>query len=208
MPTPDSLRALNPRPPAARTPETAPPSPAERPRELRRVLGLFRPYRGRIALVGLLVGASSLVAVASPFLLREILDTAIPQGRTGLLGLLAMGMIGIALVSGIFDVLQTLLSTTVGQRVMHDLRTSVYERLQKVPLAFFTRTRGGEVQSRIANDIGAMQATVSSTATSLVSNFTTVVATVVAMLALDWRLTALSLLLLPFFSWISFRVGR
>ncbi|RNL73838.1 ABC transporter ATP-binding protein [Streptomyces sp. I6] len=208
MPAADSLRTLDPRPPAARTPETAPPGPTERPREFRRVLGLFRPYRGRIALVGLLVGASSLVAVASPFLLREILDTAIPQGRTGLLGLLAMGMIVIALVSGVFDVLQTLLSTTVGQRVMHDLRTSVYEHLQKVPLTFFTRTRGGEVQSRIANDIGAMQATVSSTATSLVSNLTAVVATVVAMLALDWRLTALSLLLLPFFSWISFRVGR
>ncbi|MDI9889142.1 ABC transporter transmembrane domain-containing protein, partial [Streptomyces sp. HNM0645] len=208
MPAADSLRTPDPRPPAARTPETAPPGPTKRPHELRRVLGLFRPYRGRIALVGLLVGASSLVAVASPFLLREILDTAIPQGRTGLLGLLAMGMIVIALVSGVFDVLQTLLSTTVGQRVMHDLRTSVYERLQKVPLAFFTRTRGGEVQSRIANDIGAMQATVSSTAASLVSNLTAVVATVVAMLALDWRLTALSLLLLPFFSWISFRVGR
>ncbi|MBW5483020.1 ABC transporter ATP-binding protein [Streptomyces bambusae] len=181
--------------------------PAERPRELRRIVRLFRPYRGRLAVVGLLVAASSLVGVASPFLLREILDTAIPQGRTGLLSLLALGMIATAVVTSVFGVLQTLISTTVGQRVMHDLRTAVYAQLQRMPLAFFTRTRTGEVQSRIANDIGGMQATVTSTATSLVSNVTAVVATVVAMLALDWRLTLVSLLLLPLFVWISRRVG-
>ncbi|MFJ9809587.1 ABC transporter ATP-binding protein [Streptomyces sp. NPDC101158] len=180
----------------------------EEPAQLRRILSLFRPYRGRLALVGLLVAASSLVSVASPFLLREILDTAIPQGRTGLLSLLALGMIVTAVVSGVFGVLQTLISTTVGQRVMHDLRTAVYAQLQRMPLAFFTRTRTGEVQSRIANDIGGMQATVTSTATSLVSNLTAVVASVVAMLALDWRLTLVSLLLLPLFVWVSRRVGR
>ncbi|WP_406492239.1 ABC transporter ATP-binding protein/permease [Streptomyces sp. NBC_00846] len=178
------------------------------PPELRRILRLFHPYRGRLALVGLLVGASSLVSVASPFLLREILDTAIPQGRTGLLSLLALGMILTAVMNSVFGVLQTLISTTVGQRVMHDLRTAVYAQLQRMPLAFFTRTRTGEVQSRIANDIGGMQATVTSTATSLVSNLTAVIATVVAMLALDWRLTLVSLLLLPVFVWISRRVGR
>ncbi|MFG2874228.1 ABC transporter ATP-binding protein [Streptomyces sp. NPDC048337] len=184
------------------------PAPAEQPRELRRIVGLFRPYRGRLAVVGLLVAASSLVGVASPFLLKEILDVAIPQGRTGLLSLLALGMILTAVVTSVFGVLQTLISTTVGQRVMHDLRTAVYAQLQRMPLAFFTRTRTGEVQSRIANDIGGMQATVTSTATSLVSNLTAVIASVVAMLALDWRLTLVSLLLLPVFVWISRRVGR
>ncbi|AXE25272.1 ABC transporter ATP-binding protein [Streptomyces globosus] len=184
------------------------PGPQERPRELRRIVGLFRPYRGRLAVVGLLVCASSLVGVASPFLLREILDVAIPQGRTGLLSLLALGMILTAVVTSVFGVVQTFVSTTVGQRVMHDLRTAVYARLQRMPLAFFTRTRTGEVQSRIANDIGGMQATVTSTATSLVSNLTAVIATVVAMLALDWRLTLVSLLLLPVFVWISRRVGN
>ncbi|WP_330177056.1 ABC transporter ATP-binding protein/permease [Streptomyces sp. NBC_01498] len=184
------------------------PSLPEPPAQLRRIFRLFRPYRGRLAVVGLLVGASSLVAVASPFMLREILDTAIPEGRTGLLSLLALGMILTAVLSSVFGVIQTLISTTVGQRVMHDLRTAVYAQLQRMPLAFFTRTRTGEVQSRIANDIGGMQATVTSTATSLVSNLTAVVATVVAMLALDWRLTVVSLLLLPVFVWISRRVGR
>ncbi|MFD0001159.1 ABC transporter ATP-binding protein [Streptomyces sp. NPDC127178] len=180
----------------------------EQPRQVRRILKLFRPYRGRLAVVGLLVGASSLVGVATPFLLKAILDVAIPEGRTGLLSLLALGMILSAVLTSVFGVLQTLISTTVGQRVMHDLRTAVYGRLQRMSLAFFTRTRTGEVQSRIANDIGGMQATVTSTATSLVSNLTSVVATIVAMLALDWRLTVVSLLLLPAFVWISRRVGN
>ncbi|MEU7427428.1 ABC transporter ATP-binding protein [Streptomyces sp. NPDC040750] len=192
-----------------REPAWTPPADLEeQPRQVRRILRLFRPYRGRLAVVGLLVGASSLVSVATPFLLKETLDVAIPQGRTGLLSLLALGMILSAVLSSVFGVLQTLISTTVGQRVMHDLRTAVYGRLQRMSLAFFTRTRTGEVQSRIANDIGGMQATVTSTATSLVSNATSVVATVVAMIALDWRLTIVSLLLLPVFVWISRRVGN
>ncbi|MBT2409029.1 ABC transporter ATP-binding protein [Streptomyces sp. ISL-12] len=187
---------------------TPPAGAQEQPRQVRRILRLFRPYRGRLAVVGALVGAASLVSVATPFLLREILDVAIPQGRTGLLSLLALGMILGAVLTSVFGVLQTLISTTVGQRVMHDLRTAVYGRLQRMSLAFFTRTRTGEVQSRIANDIGGMQATVTSTATSLVSNATSVVATIVAMIALDWRLTVVSLLLLPVFVWISRRVGN
>ncbi|MFI8207818.1 ABC transporter ATP-binding protein [Streptomyces werraensis] len=190
-------------------PAWTPPAGAEQePRQVRRILRLFRPYRSRLAVVGLLVGASSLVSVASPFLLKAILDVALPEGRTGLLSLLALGMILSAVLTSVFGVLQTLISTTVGQRVMHDLRTAVYGRLQRMSLAFFTRTRTGEVQSRIANDIGGMQATVTSTATSLVSNLTSVVATIVAMLALDWRLTAVSLALLPVFVWISRRVGN
>ncbi|MEV5547367.1 ABC transporter ATP-binding protein [Streptomyces sp. NPDC052309] len=187
---------------------TPPADAQEQPRQVRRILKLFRPYRGRLAVVGLLVGAASLVSVATPFLLKEILDVAIPERRTGLLSLLALGMILGAVLTSVFGVLQTLISTTVGQRVMHDLRTAVYGRLQRMSLAFFTRTRTGEVQSRIANDIGGMQATVTSTATSLVSNLTSVIATIVAMIALDWRLTVVSLLLLPVFVWISRRVGR
>ncbi|MFJ3197850.1 ABC transporter ATP-binding protein [Streptomyces griseoviridis] len=187
---------------------TPPADAGEQPRQVRRILRLFRPYRARLAIVGLLVGAASLVSVATPFLLKETLDVAIPQGRTGLLSLLALGMILSAVLSSVFGVLQTLISTTVGQRVMHDLRTAVYDRLQRMSLAFFTRTRTGEVQSRIANDIGGMQATVTSTATSLVSNATSVIATIVAMIALDWRLTVVSLLLLPVFVWISRRVGN
>jgi ATP-binding cassette subfamily B protein len=180
----------------------------EEPRApLGRIVKLFGAYRGRLGVVASLILLSSLVSLASPFLLREVLDVAIPTGDATLLALLALGMILVAVTTSVFDVLQTLVSTTVGQRVMHDLRIAVYSHLQRMSLAFFTRTRTGEVQSRIANDIGGMQAVVTSTAASLVSNLTTVIATIVAMVVLDWRLTLISLVLLPVFVWISRKVG-
>ncbi|WP_029899087.1 ABC transporter ATP-binding protein [Nocardia brasiliensis] len=182
--------------------------PVQPPAQLRRIVRLFHPYRARLAAVAALVGLSSVVALASPFMLRAVLDDALPHGRTGLLTLLAAGMVAVAALTSVFGVLQTYISTTVGQDVMHDLRSAVYAQLQRMPLSFFTRTRTGEVQSRIANDIGGMQSTVTSTATSLVSNFTTVLAAIVAMIVLDWRLTLVSLVMLPFFVWVSRRVGN
>jgi ATP-binding cassette, subfamily B, bacterial len=174
---------------------------------LRRIMRLFHPYRWSLTFVLFLVGASSLVSLVNPFLIRAIIDDALPRGRTGLLGVLALGMIVVAVLNSSFSVSQTYVSTKVGQRVMHDLRTAVYSHLQRMSLAFFTRTRTGEVQSRIANDIGGMQATVTTTATTLVSNLTTVVATIIAMVVLDWQLTVVSLILLPVFVWVSRRVG-
>ena len=117
-------------------------------------------------------------------------------------------MIFVSIATGALGVAQTLLSNRVGQRVMHDLRAAVYRHLQRLSLAFFTRTRTGEVQSRIANDIGGVQNIVTSTATSIVSNVTTVIATVVALMLLDWRLAIFSLALLPFFVWLTRRVGN
>ncbi|WP_277752882.1 ABC transporter ATP-binding protein [Thermomonospora catenispora] len=173
----------------------------------RRILRLFRPYRGSLLLVAALVVGSALVSLINPFLIREIMDVALPQGRTGLLTLLALGMIVASVVNSAFNVWQTHLSTKVGQLVMHDLRTAVYAHLQRMSLAFFTRTRTGEVQSRIAHDIGGMQATVTTTVTALVSDATIVIATTTAMLLLDWRLTLASLTMLPGFVWVSRRVG-
>ena len=141
-----------------------------------------------------------------------MLDTALPQEAggdvdLGLLTALVAGMIAIPIVTGVIGVFQTLLSNQVGQSVMHDLRTAVYRHLQRLSLAFFTRTRTGDVQSRIANDIGGIDTVVTSTATSVLSNVTTVLATVVAMLLLDWRLAAFALVLLPLFVWLTKRVG-
>jgi ATP-binding cassette, subfamily B, bacterial len=174
---------------------------------IRRVTRLFRPYRWSLLFVAFLVGLSSLVSLVNPFLIREVIDVALPKGRTGLLALLVIGMIIVSIANSSFSVSQTYVSTKVGQRVMHDLRTAVYSHLQRMSLAFFTRTRTGEVQSRIANDIGGMQATVTTTATTLVSNLTTVVASIIAMVVLDWRLTIASLIMMPFFVWVSRRVG-
>jgi ATP-binding cassette subfamily B protein len=174
---------------------------------LRRVGSLFRPHRPRLAAVLGLIFLSAGLGMISPFLLRAVLDTAIPQRDTALLTGLVAGMIAIAVVTGVIGVGQTWLSNSVGQRVMHELRSAVYRHLQRLSLAFFTRTRTGEVQSRIANDIGGVENVVTNTATSIVSNLTTVLATVVAMFLLDWRLAVFSLALLPLFVWLTRRVG-
>ena len=195
---------------------TRPADPAVRKANLHRIIRLFRPYRARLGLVSSLIVLSAGLGVISPFLLREVLDTAIQVDastgeasvRMGLLTALVAGMVAIPIVTGILGVWQTLLSNLVGQAVMHDLRTSVYRHLQRLSLAFFTRTRTGEVQSRIANDIGGIENVVTSTATSVLSNVTTVLATIIAMLLLDWRLAAFALALLPLFIWLTKRVGE
>jgi ATP-binding cassette subfamily B protein len=191
----------------AQEPPERPADPAVRRANLRRVAGLFRPYTGRLTSVLVLIAASATLGMASPFLLRALLDDAIPNRDTRLLNLLVGGMIGIAIVTGVLGVVQTWLSNVVGQRVMHDLRAAVYRHLQRLSLAFFTRTRTGEVQSRIANDIGGVQSVVTSTATSIVSSVTTVITTIVAMFLLDWRLAAFALALLPVFVFLTRRVG-
>src|SRR5688572_23736369 len=185
-----------------------PADPAVRRANLRRIVGLFRPYRRRLATVLVLILCSSAVGAVSPFLVREIIDVALPERDTSLLNLYVGGLIAIAIVTGVLGVLQTWLSNVVGQRVMHDLRAGVYRHLQRLSLAFFTRTRTGEVQSRIANDIGGVERVVTSTATSIVSNVTTVMAAVVAMFLLDWRLAVFSLALVPVFVLLTRKVGE
>ncbi|HEX2808496.1 MAG TPA: ABC transporter ATP-binding protein [Kineosporiaceae bacterium] len=164
---------------------------------LRRIGRLFTPYRWQLAVVTAIIVASSVVGMASPFLLREIIDSALPSKNLTLLIWLVLGMLGVAVVTSAFGVIQTWISTKVGQQVMHGLRTDVFAHLQRQSIAFFTRTRTGEVQSRITNDIGGMQSVVTSTATSVASNLTTAIATAVAMAALSWRLSLISLLVMP-----------
>ena len=189
-------------------PPERPADPAVRKANLRRIVRLFRAYRPRLAVVSALILVSAALGVVSPFLLREVLDVAIPEQRVGLLSVLVAGMVAIPIVTGVLGVWQTLLTNQVGQSVMHDLRTQVYRHLQRLSLAFFTRTRTGEVQSRIANDIGGIETVVTSTATSVLGNVTTVLATIVAMLLLDWRLAVFALALLPLFVWLTKRVGE
>ena len=175
---------------------------------LRRIARLFAPHRWSVAAVTALIVVSSVVAMASPFLLRAVIDDALPRRDLALLAWLAGGMVAVAAVTAALGVVQTWIATTVGQQVMHRLRTDVFAHLQRQSIAFFTRTRTGEVQSRITNDIGGMQSVVTSTATSVASNLTTAVATLVAMLALSWPLTLVSLLVLPPSIWLTRRVAR
>jgi ATP-binding cassette subfamily B protein len=164
---------------------------------LRRIGRLFLPYRWQLAAVTAIIAASSIVGLASPFLLRAVIDTALPARNVRLLAWLVIGMVAVAAVTSAFGVIQTWISTKVGQHVMHELRTSVFGHLQRQSVAFFTRTRTGEVQSRITNDIGGMESVVTSTATSIAANLTTAVATAVAMVALSWQLSLISLVVMP-----------
>ena len=176
--------------------------------DLRRIARLFRPYRGRLTGVLALILLSAGLGMVSPFLLRAVLDTAIPQRDTELLTWLVLGMIGLSIATGALGVAQTWISNLVGQRVMHDLRSAVYRHLQRMSLAFFTRTRTGEVQSRISNDIGGVQSVVTNTATSIASNVTTVAATMVGMLVLNWKLALFAFALIPIFVLLTRRVGN
>jgi ATP-binding cassette, subfamily B, bacterial len=188
--------------------EVRPEDVPDRDVSLRRIGRLFIPYRLRLGLLLGLIFLGSILSVASPFLLREAVDGGILKHNLTLLSWLVGGMIALAIINGVISVAQTWISNQVGQRVMHDLRAAVYAHLQRMSLAFFTRTRSGEVQARIAYDIGGIDDVVTSTATSTVSTVATVTATVVAMFALDWRLTVFSLILLPFFVWLTRRVGN
>ena len=174
---------------------------------LNRIAALFRAYRRRLGAVLGLILFSAALGVIPAFLLRGVLQ-AIERHQTTRLSLLAAGMIAIAIATGVIGVWQTLLSNQVGQRVMHDLRAAVFRHLQRLSLAFFTRTRTGEVQSRISNDIGGVQNVVTSTATSIVANATTVLATMIGMLFLNWELSLFAFALIPVFVLLTRRVGN
>ncbi len=173
-----------------------------------RILGLFKPWRMRLFMVALLIAFGAVIGVVSPFLLREIIDTALPDQDFGLLVWLVLGLLGISALGAGISVLQTILSTKIGQAIMHDLRVGLYRHLQSLSLGFFIRTRTGEIQSRIANDIGGLQAVVSNTATDLARNLSVVVTTAIAMLLLDWRLALFSFAVLPPLIWLSNKVGE
>ena len=170
---------------------------AESPVELRRVLALFRPHRRALAVVTAIIVVTSVVSMAQPFLVRAVIDDALPGQDVTLLLWLVGGMLAVATATALLGVVQTWMSSDVGQRVMHTLRTDVFAHLQRQSMSFFTRTRGGEVQSRLTHDIAGMQSVVTTTATSVASNVTTAIATAVAMVALSPRLSLLSLLVIP-----------
>ncbi len=189
-------------------PKQRPEDIPDRPVSLKRIGRLFIPYRLRLSALLSLIVVGSILSVASPFLLREAVDKGIVGHDLELLSWMVAGMVALAISGGVISVAQTWISNQVGQRVMHDLRAAVYAHLQRMSLAFFTRTRSGEVQARIAYDIGGIDDVVTSTATSTVSTVATVAATVTAMFALSWQLTLFSLILLPFFVWLTRRVGN
>src|SRR5438874_2013195 len=192
---------------SAEAPPERPADRALRRANLRRIGRLFAPYKLRLGGVLLLIVVSAGLGVIPAFLLKRVLE-AIAHNDTTSLSFNAGGIIAIAIATGVLGVIQTLLSNQVGQRVMHDLRAAVFRHLQRLSLAFFTRTRTGEVQSRISNDIGGVQNVVTNTATSIASNVTTVAATMIGMLVLSWQLALFAFALIPLFALLTRRVGN
>jgi len=175
---------------------------------IRRIVAFFRPYQGRVAVVLVAILFTSLIGLINPILLKLLIDIAIPERDWGLLNLFVGLMIALPIVSGLIGVGQSYLNNLIGQSVMQDLRTALYTHLQKMPLRFFTETKTGEIQSRLANDVGGVQSVVTDTAASLTSNVAVALSTIVAMFIIDWRLTLLSLGMLPFFMYLTYRVGK
>jgi ATP-binding cassette, subfamily B, bacterial len=179
-----------------------------RGRTIRGIVAFFKPYKVQVAVVLAAILATSLIGLINPILLKLLIDVAIPRLDWGLLNLFVGLMIVLPIISGVIGVGQSYLNNVIGQSVMHDLRTELYAHLQAMPLRFFTETKTGEIQSRLTNDVGGIQSVVTNTAASVTSNFAVAISTIVAMFVIDWRLTLLSLGLLPFFMYLTFRVGK
>ncbi len=175
---------------------------------VRRVAASFNPYRGEVAIVLLAIVLVGILGIVNPYMLKFAISIGFAQQNFGLLSVFVGVMIATPIITGLIGIGQTWLNTRIGQSVMRDLRNQLYGHLQGMPLKFFTDTRTGEIQSRLSNDIGGVQSVVTDTATSVVSNITIAISTILGMLFLDWRLTLLSLGLLPLFLWMTYRIGN
>jgi len=186
---------------------------------VRRVVATFKPYKDKVSIVAGLIFITATIGIANPLLLKYIFDNGLfgdpPGDCAGMdcpnMSALYLGvalMVIIPIVAGLIGIGQTYLANVVGLRVMQDLRNSLYRHLQFMLLRFFTTTRTGEIQSRLANDIGGVQDVVTDTASSILNNAVVLLSTLVAMLWLSWQLTLLSLFMLPFFLWLTYKVGK
>ena len=200
-------------------PEDDEPRPVDRA-TVRRVIDTFRPYKARVGVVAILIVITSALGVVNPLLIVKVFDNALfgsnPTGNCAgeacpnlpLLYRYVALMIAIPIVTSVLGIGQTYLANNVGLRVMQDLRNALYAHLQFMPLRFFTTTRTGEIQSRLANDVGGVQTVVTDTASNVLANTVTIISTLVAMLILSVPLTLLSIALLPLFLWLTVKVGR
>ena len=199
-------------PPSHRlVPKAVPDQPA-RPGTFRRIVGIFKPYRRKVGLVGILILATAGLGLINPLLIKVAFETLLsnsaPDERWQTLLWVVAVMVATPIVSGLLGLWQTYTNNVVGQSVMQDLRNSLYAHLQHMPLRFFTSTRTGEIQSRLSNDVGGVQSVLTDTASSILSNVAVVISTVAVMFVLSWQLTVLSLAILPVFLVLSRKVGK
>jgi ATP-binding cassette subfamily B protein len=196
--------------PAAAGGSPAAPAGANRA-TFRRVVPLFRPYKTQVAAVVALIVVTSTIGIINPLLIQKVFNDALfVQGgpNVQLLVILVAIMAAIPIVNGAIGILQTYETTRVGQLVMRDLRDRLYAHLQTLPLAFFTGTKTGEIQSRLANDVGGVQSVVTTTASTILANVVIFISTIVAMLILSWQLTIVAVITVPAFFWLTKMVGE
>ena len=174
----------------------------------RRVWSFARPYRATIGLFLTAILIAALLALVPPLVVREILDNAIPQGDRRLIVWLASAAVVSALADAALQILQRWCSARIGEGLIADLRIALYAKVQRLPIGFFTRTPTGAITSRLNNDVVGAQSALTSTLGSVVSNIIVLVTTLITMAALEWRLTLLSLVVLPTFIVPARRVGR
>jgi ATP-binding cassette subfamily B protein len=170
---------------------------------LRRAARFFRPYQARLAIIGGAIVVSSILGLANPYLLKLLIDEAIPKKDIGLLALYAGLMVLVPVINGGIGLAQSWLTASVGQFVMRDLRNALFTHVQSMPIRFFSETRTGEIQSRLTNDVSGVQSVVSDAAANLASSIAIVASTLVAMTLIDWRLTAVSLCVAPLFLYLT-----
>ena len=175
---------------------------------IRRAWSFARPYRGTIALFLVAILAAALLGLVPPLVVRAILDTAIPDGDRTMISWLAAAAVVAAIGDAALAILQRWCSARVGEGLIFDLRRALFAKVQRMPIAFFTRTPTGALISRLNTDVVGAQTAVTSTLGSVVSNVVVLVTTLIAMLALEWRLTVLALIVLPLFVLPARRVGR
>lgn len=174
---------------------------------IKRVLGYARPYRGRIVLMLLLILVTTLLGLATPLIFRDLIDNTLPSGNAARLNILALGLVFIPILISLIGIVERKLNATIGEGVIYDLRSGLYAHMQKMSLRFFTNTKSGELMSRLNNDVVSAHSAVSDTIVSIIINIIQVMATLGVMLALEWRLTILGVLVLPFFIVIARRMG-
>lgn len=175
---------------------------------IRRVLSYARPYRLKIGIVLATIIMSSLLGLVTPLLFRSLIDNALPNKDVRLLDALALGIVAIPVLNGVIAVFQRFLNASIGEGVIYELRVAIFAHLQRMSIRFFTNTKTGELMSRLNNDVVGAQSAISSTIVGIITNVVSVIATLVIMLALEWRLTLLGLLVVPLFVIPARRVGK
>ena len=177
-------------------------------RTILRVLSFARPYRKAITMFVVVIVLQALLGLAPALLFRQIIDVAIPESRRGLLHLLAAAVVVAAVFNAVLSFVERFYSSRIGEGLIFDLRSRLFDHVQAMPIGFFTRTQTGALMSRMNNDVIGAQRAVTTTLGSVVSNVIVLVTTLTAMVVLEWRLTLLGLIVLPVFIIPAKRVGR